>query len=523
MKRTVRRLLLSALLFTLSADMAGFQQSAGNVVAGLVSRWGTNEPLSGVSVQLQPSGKSEAYEVQTGSDGRFQFRNIPNGDYTLAAVHSGFIRADYGRRRTSDPPFMLPVVSNRPISDIELRMIPSGAIFGRLTDGAGEPVAVARVRAWQQTFVEGQLAMRLVATVSTDDLGNYRIFSLSPGKYYVSAIVRAGSGTVPTFYSDTTDIRLARLVTLPAGSMAGGINITDRAETQTTVRGTVSSSNPNINVQLTPRIPVVNEGILAVSADARTGGFSMPPVAPGGYILTAISDNISTRTSIEVGNASIVDVRVAIPSPIEIRARVSLDPKAASIGIDASKLLFGFHWDSDTPNLPDATYGPGKDNPFAIRLAPGDYRMRALVIPPGAYVQSIRFGTQDVLNDGLHLDASLQAPLEIVIAADTGMLEGTVANAQKRPEPNVMVALIPGGAHRQRVDLIQNVRTNAEGRFRFEHVPPGDYSVYSWEDIEPTAWMNSDFMKDFENRGRPVHIDAGVRQTISVEVIPPGN
>jgi len=514
--RTVS-LLWCGLLFTLSADLAGSQQAAGNIVAGVVSRWGTNEPLMDVSVQLQPSGRSEAYEVQTGSDGRFQFRNIPKGDYSLAAVHSGFIRTEYGRSRTSDPPLVLPVASNLSINGIELRMIPSGAIFGRVTDGAGEPVAAVIVRAWQQTFVEGQLAMRMVTTVSTDDLGNYRLFSLAPGKYYVSA---GGTGTFPTFYSDTADTRQARLVTLTAGSMAGGINITHRAEAARTVRGTVSYSNPDINVQLIPRIPAGNQGLLVVSADIRTGAFSIPQVAPGGYILTATSDKISTRTSIEVGNASIVDVRVAIPSPIEVSARVSLDPKATSSGIDISKLLFGFHWDSDIPNLPYATYGPGKDNPFTIRLAPGDYRIRALVIPPEAYIRSIRLGTQDVLNDGLHLDASFQSPLEIIIAADTGTLEGAAANAQKRPEPNVVVALIPGGAHRQRVDLIQDVRTDAEGRFRFEHVPPGDYSIYSWEDVEPTAWMNSNFMKDFENRGRPVHIDAGVHQTISVEVIP---
>jgi hypothetical protein len=32
--------------------------------------------------------------------------------------------------------------------------------------------------------------------------------------------------------------------------------------------------------------------------------------------------------------------------------------------------------------------------------------------------------------------------------------------------------------------------------------------------------MNSNFMKDYESRGKPVHIDAGARQTIQVEAIP---
>jgi hypothetical protein len=221
-----------------------------------------------------------------------------------------------------------------------------------------------------------------------------------------------------------------------------------------------------------------------------------------------------------VGNTPVVDVRVAIPSPVEIRAHVSLDPKAASSGIDISRLLFGFRWDSEAPDLPYVIYGPVMENPFTIHLAPGDYRMRAVEIPPNAYVQSILMKDIDVLNVGLHLDSSIQAPLEIIVAADTGILDGVVGNAQKHPEPNVVVALVPAGGKVRRIDLYQDVRTDQEGHFQFEHVPPGDYSVYSWEDVEPTAWMNSNFMRDYEGFGKPVHIDAGSRQTIQVEAIP---
>jgi hypothetical protein len=476
--------------------------------------------MPGVAVQLQPAGRSEAYEAQTGNNGRFQFRNIPNGNYTLAAVRSGFVRADYGRRRQSDPPLILAVGPNRTIRSVEIHMISSGAIFGRVTDGEGEPVAAGIVRAWQETFVEGHRALRIVTTVSTDDLGNYRLYSLAPGNYYVSTVIRTNVNIAPSFYPDATDVRAAGQITLAEGSIAGGININYRSEPRREIRGTVSPLYREVTVQLTPRIPIANEGTLAVPLDSRTGQFSIPQVSPGSYILTAMSDGASTQTSIEVGNTPVVDVRVVVPSPVEVRAHVSLDPKGASSGVDISRLLFGFRWDSEVPNLPDAAYSPGQNNPFTIHLAPGEYRMRAVEIPPNAYVQSIRLGNIDVLNDGLHLDSSPQAPLEIVIASDSGILEGVVENVQKHREPNVVVALVPVGGQHRRIDLYQNVRTDQEGHFQFEHVPPGDYSVYSWEDVEPTAWMNSNFMKDYESRGKPVHIDAGARQTIQVEAIP---
>jgi hypothetical protein len=229
-----------------------------------------------------------------------------------------------------------------------------------------------------------------------------------------------------------------------------------------------------------------------------------------------MSDKVSTHTSIEIGRSDVEDIRVAIPSPIEIRARVSLDATAVTSGTAVGDVLFGFRWDSDVPNLPDAAYGGAG----TIRLAPGDYWIRAAQYPENLYVQSVRLGNIDVLNDGLHLDSSVQAPLEIVVAADMGTLDGVVGNALQHLEPNVVVALVPAREQRRRIDLYQSVRSDQEGHFHFEYVPPGDYSVFSWEDVEPTAWMNSNFMRDYEGLGKPVHIDAGSRQTIQVKAIP---
>ena len=160
---------------------------------------------------------------------------------TLAAVRSGYVRADYGRRRTSDPPLILAVGPNRTIRNIEIPMISSGAIFGRVADAEGEPVAGSVVRAWQETFIEGQRALRLITTVSTDDLGDYRLFSLAPGNYYVNAVLRTTDNNTPFFYPNVTDVRAAGRVTLAEGSTAGGINITYRSEARREIRGTISS------------------------------------------------------------------------------------------------------------------------------------------------------------------------------------------------------------------------------------------------------------------------------------------
>ena len=101
-----------AVLCGIFAGLALSQQTQQNTVEGVVLLSGTNEPLPDVSVQLS-RGRSEAYEVQTGNDGRFQFRNIPTELHARCGPQR-VCPADYGRRRLSDPPLMLVAGPNGP-------------------------------------------------------------------------------------------------------------------------------------------------------------------------------------------------------------------------------------------------------------------------------------------------------------------------------------------------------------------------------------------------------------------------
>jgi hypothetical protein len=62
--------------------------------------------------------------------------------------------------------------------------------------------------------------------------------------------------------------------------------------------------------------------------------------------------------------------------------------------------------------------------------------------------------------------------------------------------------------------------TDASGRFHFDHVPPGDYKVFSWEDVADGAWYDADFMSTNESRGIPIHIREGQTEAARIDVIP---
>src|SRR5204863_188047 len=65
--------------------------------------------------------------------------------------------------------------------------MPAGTISGRVFDRDGEPLANVTVEALKYSYQEGQRVLNGVQTARTNDLGEYRLFWLQPGQYFVSA------------------------------------------------------------------------------------------------------------------------------------------------------------------------------------------------------------------------------------------------------------------------------------------------------------------------------------------------
>jgi hypothetical protein len=175
---------------------------------------------------------------------------------------------------------------------------------------------------------------------------------------------------------------------------------------------------------------------------------------------------------------------------------------------------------------------PLADGSFTIYASAGDFRFNIAPIlnvtpsryaPPSwaalqdAYVKSIRLGNADVLNAGLHLDGPPSAALEVVIANNPGALEGQVVRNGPELVADAAVLLIPD--NRRRNELYRTTTTDSTGRFHFDRVPPGNYKVLSWEEVEDGAWFDAEFMKSIENRALPVRIGESETENVRIEVI----
>src|SRR2546428_13536750 len=79
------------------------------------------------------------------------------------------------------------VIPAQKLRGVVIQLMPAGTLTGRVFDRDGEPLANVSVEALKYSYQEGQRVMNVVQTARTNDLGEYRLFWLQPGQYFVSA------------------------------------------------------------------------------------------------------------------------------------------------------------------------------------------------------------------------------------------------------------------------------------------------------------------------------------------------
>ena len=75
---------------------------------------------------------------------------------------------------------------------------------------------------------------------------------------------------------------------------------------------------------------------------------------------------------------------------------------------------------------------------------------------------------------------------------------------RQQPAGSVWVALIPENGLKFRTDH-KFTGTDSDGKFQLQNVPPGDYKIYAWENIEAFDWQEPKIMRAYESRGTAVH------------------
>src|SRR5262249_42764929 len=98
---------------------------------------------------------------------------------------------------------LITLENERPLQDLTIVMTPTAAISGRIYDGFGKPVIGAKVRAIKSVYQQGSGTLTEIQSTVTDDLNEYRLFWLSPGRYFVSATEPDPTTDINTIFNES--------------------------------------------------------------------------------------------------------------------------------------------------------------------------------------------------------------------------------------------------------------------------------------------------------------------------------
>jgi len=482
-------LLIAAILFGLAGQQAPRDAAAAAqapkgtaVIRGRVVAPGTRTPIPGARVTL--SGTAEfrfpLRSVYADSAGRFEFRELPGGRFSLSGTP-----LQYQLQFLPGPRTEIAVSDGQTVEGVELPLVRAGGIVGRLVDDMGQPVGGVSLQAQK---VGEQSGMGSFASLMSDELGRFRLFHMSSGSYYLvarpqGAIDYGGpttAGFLETFYPGVSARGEATRVEVRAGEDTEVGDLRLMRGRMIRVRGVVVDSQgrpaPGNRTMVTLSR---DSGATGRGIDAQ-GRFEMEPEPPGRYRLSATLRSEAGQfeefvaQSLTLTDAD-VDVVLATRRAITLTGRIVPDESVTATL--PSSLIVRARSGTPSAEMPmDAPVTSAQTFIFP-RLA-GEVLLRLEGTGSSAFaLQAVMRGSEDVTDIPTEFGADDQ--VRIMLTSRRSGLQGTVTADGGKPADRSAVIVfsedrrywVPSST-RVQADL----RTDRSGHY-VARVPAGRYYV----------------------------------------------
>ncbi|HEY4364012.1 MAG TPA: carboxypeptidase regulatory-like domain-containing protein [Bryobacteraceae bacterium] len=534
----------------LPADPPPTAQIEGRVINDL-----TNQPLGRAFITLRPQQAGlSATGTQTDEQGHFLLRQIIPGAYALVAQADQFLATSIFLEGGLRMPQSFDIAAGQQIKDVTFRLRPWAVLSGKVRFEDAELAIGARVEMFRAVRLRGRRTYQSVGGTLTDDRGEFRIFGLQPGEYFLAASYDRSLtpgfkeqprkdaqgrelpalGYAMTFFPRTTVLSEAVPLRLDYGTERAGMDLTLQQETKVKITGAVTSAVTG--QKITTGALILARADDGARASIPTGAkyafikdsFEIPDVVPGSYLLRAEmtegGTGLSAQTLIQVTaqDANHVDMIASAPQPWKgvIRLlgdspfpegkipRVILEPRSDNRPVVQAKVTISpVAMDLTADVMPDDVYDVFADN-----------------LPAEYYLSAVKAGNFDVRATGLAGNQASVGPFEVYLDARGGQVLGRVFSPDIVDNSHPVwsganLALIPDPPDARLQDY-RFVSADQYGQFQIHGIAPGKYTLVAWLDEPPCDYYDPGALQTCKATGMPLTVDPLSSQNFDFTVKP---
>jgi hypothetical protein len=524
-----------------TSQKTGTARIRGRVVAA-----DSGQPLRKVQVRATAPELRDNRMTSTGADGGFELKELPAGRYNLTASKGGYVQLQYGQTRPFSSGKPIELRDGETIEKVDFALPRGGVVTGRVVDEYGDPLTDVSVALERYQYSQGR--RRLAPSgrpAMTNDIGEYRLFGLPPGQYYLSATFRTGpmadsddrSGYAPTFYPGTPNAAEAQRISIGIGQTLNEMNLTLVPARTVRVSGTALDSSGK---------PFSGGGIIVTQASGGgfmatmgaqikpDGTFTLTSVAPGEYTLRAqplgptggfgpmIDTPESAIARITVGSEDISGLLLAANKPVAVTGRIVI-PAGASFQPAAARLI-ATPGDSDI--MPFGPPGGGKINDdltFEMKVPPGHVLVRLIGRTAGDWVtKSQRLNGVDVVDTGIEVRPGEDITgLEIELTNQQSQITGGVTDSRGQTVKDYSVVVFARDREKWTLPQTRYIRqsqADQAGRFKVTGLPAGEYYAIAVDYIEAGEANDPELLDRVKDRATAFTLDDGGTKVLDLKL-----
>jgi hypothetical protein len=500
-------------------------------------------------------------QVTSDAVGRFQFNGVPPGRYALSAEREGYVPTEQflpGLRQSAQS--ILTITAGANADGLVVTMTPVPTISGTVYNPLGQRLAGVTVQAYRVQYTPYGRQLVRVASVLSHEGGEYRLFRLAPGYYYVSAsysdrallqwksllatspnLTSPDDGYSTVYYPGEMKVADAKLVNLYNGAVASAdISFRDTRYFKLSVKLLLPASIGKVPPLRNTKLALFPMGTdLGSAQDFVIQGsgtnFYVDHLAEGEYVLAALADLQDDKGDTYSGIVSdtlpvrLIDnteVTVATMYPFDLPGTVSGLLNAASSGGAKIQLVRVDPFANQT--LSENVLADGQ---FRFKgIGPGVYDVFIQGMPRNGYLAQAGFPYADRRTLQIRIDANLpprsvhdedefklisDVPLSAFVNIGGLSVSGRVVDEKGGAVAGAEIILVPTDtALRLRKDRYGITYSDASGAFQLSGMFPGSYTAYSFESIEPDIYFDPEFNAQISRQGTSVNIGAGLNRPL---------